>query len=244
MYKKVGCTAGFEAAGGGFAQYVRVMDWIVRGGLVKIPDDVAFEQAAWVEPVNTCLKGIKSLKLEADDTVLVIGQGPIGIVLGALAGMSGARVLGSDLYAQRLGMSAEFGIGETIDASREDVVARVREQTEGRGADAVILAVAGDRLIRTAMDACRPGGRVMLFAATQHGEAAIDPAAVCMEEKSLLGSYSASVEIQEETAELVFSGRFDFTRLISHRFGLADAVEAIDLASHPRPDSLKVMIQP
>src|SRR5947199_6067367 len=84
-YKKVGCTAGFEPSGGGFAEYVRVMDWIVRGGLLKIPYDVSFEQAAFVEPVNTCLKGVESLRLEAGETVLVIGQGPIGVVLAALA---------------------------------------------------------------------------------------------------------------------------------------------------------------
>jgi L-iditol 2-dehydrogenase len=61
VYKKVGCTAGFEPSGGGFAEYVRVMDWIVRRGLVKIPDGVSFEQAAFVEPVNTCLKGVEAL---------------------------------------------------------------------------------------------------------------------------------------------------------------------------------------
>ena len=74
-----------RAVGRGFRGICRVMDWIVRRGLLRVPDDVPFEQAAWVEPVNTCLKAIKSLRLEVDDTVLVIGQGPIGIVLGALA---------------------------------------------------------------------------------------------------------------------------------------------------------------
>src|ERR1700723_1246814 len=84
-YKKVGCTAGFEPSGGGFAEYVRVMDWIVRmGGMVRIPDGVPFEQAAFVEPVNTCLKAVVNLNLAADETVLVIGQGPIGIILAAL----------------------------------------------------------------------------------------------------------------------------------------------------------------
>src|SRR5689334_6850295 len=56
VYKKVGCTAGFEPSGGGFADYVRVMGWIVRQGVVSIPDHVSFEQAAFIEPVNTCLK--------------------------------------------------------------------------------------------------------------------------------------------------------------------------------------------
>ena len=60
-YKKVGCTAGFEPSGGGFAEYVRVMDWIVRQGTVRIPDGVSFEQACFVEPVNTCMKGIETL---------------------------------------------------------------------------------------------------------------------------------------------------------------------------------------
>src|SRR3954469_2595249 len=72
VYKKVGCTAGFEPSGGGFAEFVRVMDWIVERGLVKIPPGVSFEQAAFVEPVNTCLKGIDALRLEHGETVLVI----------------------------------------------------------------------------------------------------------------------------------------------------------------------------
>src|SRR5438105_12478726 len=71
-YKKVGCTAGFEPSGGGFAEYVRVMDRIVQRGLVKIPDNVPFEQAAFIEPVNTCYKAIELLKLQSDETVLVI----------------------------------------------------------------------------------------------------------------------------------------------------------------------------
>jgi L-iditol 2-dehydrogenase len=71
-------------------------------------------------------------------------------------------------------------------------------RTEGRGADAVILAVGGNALIKTAMDAVRPGGKVMLFAQTQHGEATFDPGAVCMDEKTLLGSYSSSFPILDE----------------------------------------------
>jgi L-iditol 2-dehydrogenase len=94
------------------------------------------------------------------------------------------------------------------------------------------------------MDATRPGGRVLLFAQTQHGEATIDPAAVCVDEKSLLGSYSASVDLQAESARFVLSREMDFERLISHRFPLAESIEALRLAAHPKPDSMKVVIQP
>lgn len=245
-YKRVGVTAGFTPAGGGFAEYVRVMDWIVRRGLVKIPDGVPFEQAAFVEPVNTCLKAIKNLNLAPDETVLVIGQGPIGILLASLAAKTGAKVLTSDLYPERHAIAASFGLTHPIDA-RADVTAATKTASEGRGADAVILAVGSNSLIATAMEAARPGGRVLLFAQTQHGEAIFDPAAVCMDEKSLLGSYSSSADIQDEGVSLVFhgyGGGFNLTRLISHRFPLEQAVEAIHLASTPSAHSMKVMIEP
>ena len=167
--------------------------------MVKIPDGVPFEQAAFIEPVNTVLKGVKLLNLAADETVLVIGQGPIGIMLAALARRTGARVLTSDFYPERHAIAAKFGLHEPILAGAENVIERVQAATEGRGADAVILAVGVDALIQTAMDAVRPGGKVMLFAQTQHGAANFDPGAVCMDEKTLLGSYSASAAIRERS---------------------------------------------
>ena len=252
-YKKVGTTAGVgEPAGGGFATYIRVMDWIVGdgitpAGLIHIPDDISFEQAAFIEPVNTCFKAIKLLDLQPDETVLVIGQGSIGILLAALAAQTGATVLTSDMYPERHAIAAQFGLHHPLDA-RGDVVGACKSSTEGRGADVALVAVGADALIATAMNAIRPGGRVMLFASTQHGTAPFDPAAVCMDEKTLMGSYSASVAIQQEGIDLVFegyrSGKLDLTKLISHRFTLDEAAKAVHLASNPQPDSMKIVLKP
>jgi L-iditol 2-dehydrogenase len=244
VYKKVGCTAGFEPSGGGFAEYVRVMDWIARDGTVQIPDRVSFEQACFVEPVNTCMKGIERLQIQPEETILIFGQGPIGIILGVLARKAGARVITSDLYPQRLTISKSFGLGNAVEASRVDATTYVREFTDGRGADAAILAVGGNGLIRTALDALRPGGRALLFAQTARGEATIDPASICVDEKTLIGSYSASVELQEDSVNFVMNGEMDLQRLISHRFPLSRSVEALRLAAHPQPDSMKIVIQP
>jgi L-iditol 2-dehydrogenase len=248
LYKKVGVTAGFEPSGGGFAEYIRVMDFVVANrGVVRIPDWVPFEQAAFVEPVNTVLKGVKLLNLAPDDTVLVIGQGPIGLMWAALARRTGARVLTSDLYPERHAIAARFGLRNPIHAGTENVIERVLEETEGRGADAVVLAVGGNALIKTAVAAARPGGKVMLFAQTQHGEATFDPGAVCVDEKTLLGSYSSSFPILDEVTDLVFNGYrngFDLTQLISHRFPIEQSVAAIEIASHPQADSMKIMIEP
>jgi L-iditol 2-dehydrogenase len=243
-YKKVGCTAGFEPSGGGFAEYVRAMDWIAQRGTVRIAQNVSYEQACFVEPINTCMKGIERLGLHAGETVVVIGQGPIGIMLSVLAKQTGSTVVTSDLYPQRLTISTSYGLGNSIDASRTDVVKAVRELTEGRGADAAILAVGGNGLIRTAMDVVRPGGRILLFAQTVHGDATFDPGAVCVDEKTLLGSYSASVDLQEASVQFVMNREMDLERLITHRFSLDRSVEALNLAAHPQPESMKVAIQP
>jgi L-iditol 2-dehydrogenase len=197
--------------------------------------------------LNTVVKGVKLLNLEPDETVLVIGQGPIGLMHAALARRTGARVLTSDLFPERHAIAARFGLTEPIFAATENVIERVRAATEGRGADAVVLAVGGNALIKTAIDAARPGGKVMLFAQTQHGEATFDPGAVCVDEKSLIGSYSSSFSILDEVTGLALDGYrngFDLTPLISHRFQLEQAVEAIEIASNPQPSSMKIMIEP
>jgi L-iditol 2-dehydrogenase len=245
VYKRVGTTAGFgEPSGGGFSEYIRVMEWIVDKGVIRIPDSVTFEQASFIEPVNTVWKGIDTLAVQQGETVLVIGQGPIGLMLGKLAQRAGANVITSDLFPQRLTIGQSYGLTQSIDPSQGDLAQAIRERTEGRGADVVILAVGGSALIRPAIDAARFGGRILLFAQTVRGEVVIDPASVCVDEKTLLGSYSASLELNEEVAQFVFSGEMDLAGLYSHRFPLAESLDALRLAAHPQSDTMKIAIQP
>ncbi len=145
-------------------------------------------------------------------------------------------------------MRLRLALGSTGRSMRGAMWWGCKAATEGRGADVALVAVGADALIQQAMEAIRPGGRVMLFASTQHGTAAFDPAAVCMDEKTLMGSYSASVAIQQEGIDLVFDGyrdgTLDLTQLISHRFSLEECAAAIELASNPKPDSMKIVFKP
>lgn len=242
-YKKVGVTAGFEPAGGGYAQYARVMDWIVRRGVVRIPEGVSFEVASFVEPVNTCLKAIYRAGLAAGETVLVQGQGPIGLLLMLLAKRAGCRVLVSDPMEERLQLAVALGADMTWTPHRVQIPEAARALTDGRGVDAVLVAAPNPSLVPEALDAVRHGGRVLLFAQTSRKDMLnVNAAAVCMDEKSILGSYSADVDLQEESARLVFSGELPLARLITHRFPLQRIEEAIALAARPRPDSLKIMV--
>ncbi len=244
-YRRTGTTAGFEPAGGGFAEYVRVMDWIVEEGTVPIPETVSFEEASFLEPLNTCLKALETAGLASGETVVVYGQGPVGLLMMQAASCEGARVVGLDLLESRLAVALELGAAAALNPERDDVRAVVAGMTEDRGADLAIVAAASPRAVEDAQAIVRRGGRVLLFAQTVPGEKiSVDASRICMEEKKLIGSYSASVELQEKAAHLIFARKVNVARLISHRFALEMLPDGIQLASHPSEHSLKVVIQP
>lgn len=244
VYKRVGVTAGFEPAGGGFAQYVRAMDWIVERGIERIPDGVSFDQACWIEPVNTCLKGVTMLDLMAGDTVAILGQGPIGLIFTMLVKRTGAQVIASDTIPYRLALSREMG-ADSADPHTPDFERNIRKATDGRGADAVIVATNAPGLVDQALKLSRPGARILLFAQTSIKERIeISGADVCVGERILMGSYSADVDLQAESARLVCGGSLPLERLISHRVPLNEINEGIQTALHPGERSLKVVVHP
>jgi len=245
VYKKVGVTAGFEPAGGGFGQYVRVMDWIVEKGVVKIPDGVSYECASFIEPVNTCVKAVAQADPRRGDTILVQGQGPIGLVFTMLLARLGVNVVATDTMPARLELARKFGAAEALDPRSTDVAARIKEMTQNRGADQVFSATSARGLVDEAIRATRPGAKILLFAQTSAQERIeVSGADICVGERMLYGSYSASVELQEESARLVLTGELPVEELVSHRLGLDDWDRGFHLALHPEPKSLKIIVQP
>jgi L-iditol 2-dehydrogenase len=203
VYKKVGITAGFEPAGGGFAQYVRVMDWIVRDGVIKIPDGVSFEAASFVEPVNTCHKAVVAMDPQPGDVVLVQGQGPIGLIFTMLVHRAGAHVVATDTIPERLALARRFGAVEALDPRAGEWLISVNPLTEGRGADQVFVAASAPGIVAEAVAASRPGAKLLLFAQTSNTERIeLSGADICKDERSLIGVYSASVDLQAESAAL------------------------------------------
>jgi L-iditol 2-dehydrogenase len=244
-YKKVGVTAGFEPAGGGFAQYVRVMDWIVPRGVEKMPPGTPFDRASFVEPVNTCLKAVVQADPRPDELVLILGQGPIGLIFTMLVARTGARVVTTDTISRRREMSLKFGASASWDPAVTDVFKEVTARTEGRGADLAIMAVSAPGLAQQAVSCSRPGSRILLFAQTSDQERVeFSGADICKGERMIFGAYSASTDLQRESAELVFSGELPVEELISHRFPLDGIREGIDMALHPDRQSMKIVVQP
>jgi len=244
LYKRVGVTAGFEAAGGGFSQYVRVMDWIVERGVELIPAGVSFDQACWVEPVNTCLKATGLLQVVPGDVVAILGQGPIGLIFTMLVNRSGARLLATDTIDFRRNLSRRFG-AEPFGPSEPAFERTVKTSTQDRGADIVILATGARGLVEQALRISRPGAKRLLFAQTSTAERIeFAGADVCVGERMLFGSYSADVDLQAEAARLVFSRELPLDQLISDRLPLDAINHGIAIAQRPSEQSLKVVIHP
>jgi L-iditol 2-dehydrogenase len=235
-YKRTGTTAGFEPAGGGYAEYVRVMPFVLPG-VVNIPARNTFAEAAMLEPVNTVLKAVRRLRLLKGDAVLVAGQGPIGLMFTRLLTLEGMRVLATDLFESRLKLARQFGARWTLlagkpEARRPNIVL-----------DAAVVAAPADALVRQAQEWVRGGGQVLLFSHTRRGvETALDLANICVDEKDLLGSYSSDLLLQTEVARLVFGRKLDVRPLITHQFPLEQTAAAIELASNPTAASLKIVV--
>jgi L-iditol 2-dehydrogenase len=242
QYKRTGITAGFEPAGGGYAEYVQVKSFVLPG-VVKIPKRNSYIEGAMQEPVNTVLKAVKRLALLKGDVVLVAGQGPIGLMFTRLLKLRGMNVLATDLLDNRLELARKWGARWAVRADEAGLAETVRKITRGRGLDAAIIAVPSNQAVLQSQSLLRGGGQVLLFAHTKRGDQlGMDPSAICVDEKDLIGSYSSDFTLQKEVAEFVFSRKLDVRKLVTHQFPLSETAKAVDLATQPTPESLKVVV--
>ncbi len=246
VYKNITTTAGFAPSGGGFAEFVKVPGHIVRnGGLMRIPDDITFEQASFVEPTNCCLKAVKKAQIAPGQTVLITGAGPIGLMFIMLVKYFGARAIATDLIGSRIEKAISVGADAAFDARDGDLAAKIQALTNGMGVDVSLIAVPSDKAFFQALDCTRKGGKILFFAEfPDEVEIPINPNILYRREIDLMGSYSSSYRVQGLAAEIVFDRRIDVDALISDRYALKDLAQAVDRAISPTPETYKILIYP
>jgi L-iditol 2-dehydrogenase len=243
QYKATGLTGGFTPNGGGFGQYVKAMPWVAQRGIVALPDNVTFEEATFIEPINTIVKAVQKARVAAGETVLILGCGPIGLQLLMVSKLEGARLYTADPIPERRAKSLSLGAIESFDPTSGKLIEYLKARTDGRGADAVLVAVAHPSVVVDALAAARPGGRILLFAANDPVTKIEFPAAaVGIDEKEILGSYSAAVDIQQSAAALVLEKKLPVMDIVTHRFPLDNIQQALELAARPTAESLKILI--
>ncbi|MBI3971972.1 MAG: zinc-binding dehydrogenase [Chloroflexi bacterium] len=228
-----------RAVRGGFAQYGVAPISQLR----RLPNHVSFEEAAFCEPLACVINGNEMTPMALGNDVVVVGAGPIGLMHLQLALRRGARTIVSDPLAARLQAARSLGAHDVIDASLTDPVARVKELTEGRGADAVIVAVGAGEAARQGLEMGAINGRVNFFAGTYPPvELPFDPNLVHYRQLLVTGSHDFTPHQFSTALKLIQHRIVDVKRLISHRFNLDAVRDAFEMAAGR--GGLKSMVLP
>jgi L-iditol 2-dehydrogenase len=225
---------------GGFAEYVRVPVANVRHATFKIPAHVSDEAASFVEPLACCLRAVRRARVEAGDTTVVIGLGSIGCLFVQLARRAGARVVGVDLLAERSDLARR--LGAEVAGTPEVMAPVVRDVSEGRGADQVIITGGGAAVLMWATNALRDGGSVHYFAGGGGDALPLPLEVLYKRELTITTTYSSSPADLAAAHALIVKGEVATDRLISHHLPLDRLGEGVDLMR--RQAALKVFVTP
>jgi L-iditol 2-dehydrogenase len=228
---------------GAFAEYIALPPRLVTRNLVTVPQGTDATRAAFAEPVACCLHAIDAAAFGAGDTVAVLGHGPLGLLLGLLAGAGGARVVLAGKAGPRFDRAAGLGFTACVDVARvPDPVSAVRDAAGG-DVRCVIEATGRPEAWTQAMAVAGKGGTVVFFGGCAPGTTVpLDTRRVHYEELRLLGVFHHTPGLIRRAVALLADGTLDPTALVTHEMGLGDVPRALDLMS--RGEALKVLIRP
>jgi threonine dehydrogenase-like Zn-dependent dehydrogenase len=208
-----------------------------------VPAELSFEEASLAEPISCVVHAVRALHTELADDVVVIGAGPMGLLNVLVLKRRGARVIVCELDAARRRKALALGADAALDPSTEDVRARVKELTEGRGADAVLAAVGSANVDELAFSLVGKTGKVVLFASAHPGfPLAADHNLVHKNEIGVLGVEGKSVEDFLIAVRLLSHRLIDVRPLIDRCVPLTELETAFELAL--RPDTYRIVVTP
>ncbi|MHA1784053.1 MAG: zinc-binding dehydrogenase [Candidatus Helarchaeota archaeon] len=230
---------------GGFTTHLKIFQEHIERTAVKIPSELSYEEAAFMEPLACCLRGWRNLTVRNSDNVLIIGSGPIGLLFIQIAKMSNVnQIIAVDLVEFRLEKAKTFGANEVINILTENLKDKILELTNNQGVDIIVNTVGKDNVYENSFELLDRGGSYLFFAECKsNSQIHLDPNLIYKKELTFVGSYSSSPYDYENGLYLIKNKRINVKDLITHRFNLKDLQKGIELA-HDAKDSLKIMIIP
>lgn len=228
---------------GGFEEYVRIPGVCIQSGnVVRLPEDVSFAAGALIEPLACCIRGLKNVGTGFNDTVLIIGAGPIGLMHLQLSQIAGAKkVYVSEPDAAKRALALKLGASRVIDAANEDLTQIILEETGGMGVDRIIMAIGVNGLVNSILKLAKRGGTVCLFAGFPNGKISeIDPSIIHYNEINVNGSTAYRRKDYLEAADMVREKKIDLDAIVSNTFPLDEFRQALEL--HMAGTALKVVI--
>jgi L-iditol 2-dehydrogenase len=227
----------------GLAERFLVPEWNVsRGGLIKLPDNVSFDEASLVEPFACCIRAWNKCNFHKGDDIAVLGAGPAGLMHVLLAQAFGAgRIFVLDINDFRLKFAKKYGV-DAFNSLEHDLASKIKSETGGRGVDICVVATGSTKALLQSFDLTRKGGKIMLFGVPPKGsQMSYDMSKLYSSEHSLIPSYAASEIETNQALRLISEKRVDMASLITHRFDIKNAAEAVKCA-HEARDAMKVIV--
>ncbi len=229
----------------GFAEYFRVPETLVKGGTVhKLPDSVSFEEGSQAEPTACCIRALRKAGVSVGNCVAVYGLGPVGLTHVQLLKCFGAGpVYAIDVIKQRRHFATRLGADLAFDPTTDDTHQAISLLTRGIGVDYAIVATANLKALESAFATVRKGGSVVLFGAPTRGAMmSLDISKMFLREVRFQSSYSTSETEMQMAIQLIESKRIRPSEIITDRFALSQAIEALGLADKA-VDAVKIIIE-
>jgi threonine dehydrogenase-like Zn-dependent dehydrogenase len=218
---------------GGFAEYVRLPREIVDiGGVVKLADDLSYEDAVFAEPLSCTLAAARSCRLKKDALVLIIGAGPMGLMHLKTAKYHGCEVMIADLIDERLHLAGTMGADHIINSGEKNLHDEVMRITDNRGADAVIISLGIPQVIEENMKLTAKGGVCNIFGGPPPSEIKLDPRWLHYLEITLTGTFASTPADFRECLELIRNKSIIVSDLLSHTFTLDTFLDAVEKAKN------------
>lgn len=229
----------------GLSEQILVPEWNVsHGGVIKLPDTVTFDEASFIEPLGCCIRALNKCSFQKGDDIAIIGSGPAGIMHVKLAKAFGAgKIIVLDINDFRMNFVKKYGDVHIFNSMTDkDLTGKIKGLTGHRGVDLSIVATGSTKALIQSFEITRKGGKIMLFGVPSKGsEIPIDVSKIYSNEQSLISCYAASEIETNQALKLVTEKRIDVKQLITHRFSIKRADEAIRCA-HEANDAMKVIV--
>ena len=230
---------------GAYAEYIKVPARMVLVNMQEVPEHVPFEEAAITEPLACVLRGAEKANVKLGDTIAIIGAGPIGLLHLLTAKKMGAeRVIVTDLVDGRLDIAKKLGADEAVNAGREDAVQRVKELTDGYGADVIIEAIGQPSTWEQALKMARKGGTVLEFGGCPpNTEIRVSTEMLHYGDLTVIGAFHTTPTHFKKALNSIASGTINIKPLITQRMPLTRVRDAFDTLITSKKD-VKIAINP
>lgn len=231
-----GTSIGGKRTDGAMQEYFTIRE----SAIIPLDDRVSYEQGALLEPLAVCYCAANAGSLGNDERVVVMGAGPIGLMIVKFLKAMGATVIVSDIMDARLDMARKYGADRTVNVGNETLADAVKKMTDGIGVDRVIICAGNPGAIPESFTLVRNGGNIVLVALA-HYHVEIDPMQLVARGISLIGSYMFTRE-QDDAMRMIAEGKIRVDDMITSLIPIAESEDVFNSLCRPDCNEVKVLI--